>query len=308
MSPRLAVLAVMGSAILFSGKGVLIKLAFIHGASVWLFMALRMAYAFPLFLFLWFRAEKKAQAMGLPAFGKREWGIAAVLGLMGYYFAGLLDMSGLQYISAGMERLILYTHPSMVVLFGVLFRGHRVGKPLFAALFLSYAGLWLAFGEEAHATQGHWVWVGCLLVFGSALCYAFFLIMSGETLRKLGSDRLFIAGMLVCTGAVFIQSLFFVDAPEWFANGQIHRYALLVAVLGTVAPTVLLGRGLYAIGAERAAVLGMVGPVFTLFFGHLVLTEPLNWKNAGGLGLTLVGGWILSRERKALTVSQSSPK
>lgn len=290
--------AAMASAILFSGKGVLMKLAFFQGASIWLFMALRMAYALPIFLLLWFRAVRKARENGLPELAAKDWAVILILGLLGYYLSGVMDIAGLRYVSAGMERLILYTHPSLVVLFGWLFFRRKLSRPLMVAMLLGYGGLVMAFGEEAHASPMGQAWKGGLLIFGSAVTYALFLIYSGKHIPRLGPERLFIGGMLVCTCLVLVQAVFLVPSGDWFASSQVHGYAVVVAVLGTVVPTMLLGTALRALGPERTAVLGMVGPVFTLFFGYFTLHEPLTWLNVGGLALTLVGGWILSRENR----------
>jgi drug/metabolite transporter (DMT)-like permease len=291
-------LAAMLSAILFSGKGVLMKLAFTQGASLWLFMALRMIYAMPFFLLLWFRSVKRARLQGLPDFKFKDWIVVLLLGLVGYYLSGLLDIAGLRFVSAGMERLILYTHPSLVVLFGWFFLRRKVGKPLLFAMGLSYAGLVLAFVEETHMSQNSHALLGGLMIFGSAMAYALFLLYSGQHLKRLGHERLFVAGMLVCTVAVLIQSLFKVHVSEWVASGNVHVYALIVAVLGTVVPTMLLGTAIQSLGPERTAILGTVGPVFTLFLGHFTLHEPLTWLNTSGLALTLAGGWVLGREQK----------
>jgi drug/metabolite transporter (DMT)-like permease len=288
----------MASAILFSGKGVLMKLAFAEGASVWLFMALRMAYALPLFLWLWFRASNQAKMEGRPPFQKSDWLLVIVLGMLGYYLAGLLDISGLQYVSAGLERLILYTHPSLVVLFSWLIYRQALTWRLGTALVLGYAGLLLAFSEETKFTQGHLAWLGGGLIFGSALCYAAFLILSGRHVHRLGPDRMFVAGSLICTVAALIQGFILVEPAAWLASIQVHLLAMLVAVLGTVLPTVLLGIAMKQLGPERTAVYGMVGPVFTLVLGYFVLQEPFTWRNAGGLVLTLLGGALLSREQK----------
>jgi drug/metabolite transporter (DMT)-like permease len=303
-----AVTAAMASAILFSAKGVLMKLAFAQGASIWLFMALRMAYALPLFAWLWLRAARRAKLDGKPDLTRNDWLLIAALGLIGYYLSGVLDIAGLQFVSASMERLILYTHPSLVLLFGWLFLGRRLGWPLMVAMLLGYGGLWLAFGEEAKLSHGQHAALGSFLVFGSAVLYAVFLLLSGRHVKRLGPERMFIAGMGLCTVAVFVQAAVMVPRQEWFASSEVHVLAMVVAVLGTVLPTVLLGIAMHRLGPERTAVLGMVGPVFTLFFGYYALHEPLTWRNAGGLMLTLVGGGILAREGKGAMARKAGSK
>lgn len=287
----------MASAILFSAKGVLMKLAFAQGASVSLFMALRMGYALPLFIWLWVRATRQAKLAGKPGLTRRDWFLIGGLGMTGYYLAGVLDIVGLQYVSTGMERLILYVHPSLVLLFGWLFFGKRVGGNVFLAMAIGYAGLMLAFGEEARFTHGDHALLGSLLVFGSAICYAFFLLFSGRHVQRLGHERIFIGGMAISTMAVFLQAALMVPGDLWFASAKVHGLALVVAVMCTVVPTMLLGVAMQRLGSERTAVLGMVGPVFTLFLGHFTLREPLTWLNASGLALTLVSGALLVRNR-----------
>jgi drug/metabolite transporter (DMT)-like permease len=285
------------SAILFSGKGILMKLAFFHGSSIWLFMALRMGYAMPIFIWLYVNASKKAKQENQVPLTKTDYGLIIGLGLCGYYLSGLLDIAGLQFISAGLERLVLYTHPSLVVLFGWLFFKRRVNAAMLWALVISYGGLALAFGSELEASSLGRPWLGTTLVFGSSVIYAGFLLFSGSAIKRMGADRLFTGGMLVCTLMVGVQALFMVSANEWKANGSIHIYALTVAIFGTVVPTILLGKGMKILGAEKTAIIGIVGPLFTLFLGHFTLGEPLTWQNGMGLLLTIAGGFILSRMR-----------
>lgn len=291
------IVAAGASALLFSGKGIFMKLGFAEGATVSLFMALRMFYAAPFFLVLFFMGIRKAQAQGLPSLSGKDVRNIFALAFCGYWLAGVLDIAGLQYVSAGMERLILYTHPMLVVALGVLLFRRKVGFNLAFALILNSVGLALAFGSELHYGDDKQPLLGGILVLGSAFAYALFLIYSHRILPRIGPDRLFHGGMLACTLMVLVQSMIMIEPEAWFQSSRVHFYSSIVALFGTVFPTMLLGYAMKRIGPERISIVGMIGPVGTLFFSAATLGEPITLWNATGLCLTLAGGAVLMRKK-----------
>ncbi len=288
LGPTLA----MAGAVAFSGKAIIVKLAYRHGVDPLTLIMLRMLVALPFFVLMALWA-----ARGRPALTGRERLAVAGLGVCGYYLASLLDFAGLQYISAGLERLILYLTPTVVVLLSMLAFGQRAGARQWAAMALGYAGLLLVFGHE-HAFGGTQVALGAALVFASVLSYSVYLIGSGRVVRRLGSLRLTGAASLVaCALALMswaavnpLSRLGQVPAPVW-------ALSLLNGTLCTVLPVWLTMAAIERIGSARTSQLGMVGPVATIAMGVLLLGEPLTGTMLAGSVCVLAGVTLLAGGR-----------
>jgi drug/metabolite transporter (DMT)-like permease len=293
-------LAGLGS-VAFSGKAIVAKLMYRHGADAVQVLFYRMLLALPLFLALAWWAGRGRQALAW-----RDWKIIALLGLCGYYLASFLDFLGLQYISASLERLILYLNPTLVLLLGAWFLKRRVSAPQLAALALSYGGVLLVFGREMGASHGAaasgappalQVVLGSLLVLGSALSYAVYLVMSGEVVQRIGSLRL--TGLATTVACVLCIVQFFVLRPVaalWVPE-PVLWLSLLNAVCCTFVPVVVVMLAVERIGASLAAQTGMVGPLSTVGMGVWILGEPFHAGLALGTVLVLAGVWLLARWR-----------
>ena len=278
-------------AVAFSGKAIIIKLAYRHGVDAVTLLMYRMLFALPFFVALAWWAGR-----GKPALTARELRMVLLLGFCGYYLASFLDFMGLQYISAGLERLILYLNPTLVLLLGVLFFKQKV-KPLqLLALAVSYAGVLLVFGQEARAEGAH-VALGAALVLGSALSYAVYLQLSAAEVHRMGSMRLTgwastVACLLCIAQFVLLRPLSAAAvAPE------VITLSLLNASLCTFAPVLLVMMALERIGATLTAQASMVGPLSTLLLGVLFLGERLNAGVLAGTALVLLGVGLLARWR-----------
>ncbi|MDT8998155.1 DMT family transporter [Paucibacter sp. APW11] len=279
-------------AVAFSGKAIIVKLAYRHGVDAVTLIMLRMSFALPLFLALAWWAGR-----GQPALSWRDRLAVLGLGFSGYYLASYLDFAGLAYISAGFERLILYLNPTLVLLLGWLIFKRRVSLRQLLALGISYSGVLLVFGQELH-WQGPEVWRGAALVFGSALSYACYLLFSGEEVRRLGSLRLTGLASSVACGLCIAQ--FLLLRPVSLALAQpspVLWLSLLNALACTFAPVLMVMMAIERVGAAVTAQTGMIGPMSTLLMGMLILDEPLTPWVAGGTVLVLGGVWLLGRWR-----------
>ena len=283
--------ALIGS-IAFSGKAIIVKLAYRHGTDAVTLLMLRMLFALPLFLALaWWSGR------GRPALSRRDWGAVFGLGFSGYYLASFLDFLGLAYISASLERLILYLNPTLVLLLGVLLHGRKVSARQLLALAVSYGGVLLVFGHELN-DLGPNVGLGTLLVFGSALSYAVYLVQSGQEVQRLGALRLTglatIVACLLCIGQFLLlrplESVLAVPAPVLWLS-------LLNATACTFAPVILVMMGIERLGATLAAQTGLVGPMSTILMGIFILGEPMTPWILGGTALVLAGVALLARWR-----------
>ncbi len=289
--PGLGLLLAGAGSIAFSGKAIIVKLAYRHGVDAVTLIMYRMLFALPLFLALAWWAGR-----GKPALTRRDLAAVAGLGFSGYYLASYLDFAGLQYISASLERLILYLNPTLVLLLGVLFFGQRVRPRQLLALAISYAGVLLVFGHELEFSGAH-AGLGAALVFGSAVSYAVYLAASGNEVKRLGALRLTGWATSVACGLCIAQFLLLRPLSAAVVAPEVLWLSLLNATLCTFAPVLMVMLAIERVGATVTAQTGMIGPVSTLLLGVLILGEPFNAWIAAGTMAVLAGVWLLAHSR-----------
>jgi drug/metabolite transporter (DMT)-like permease len=293
VGPLCAVIGVLG----FSFKAILIKLAYAASpVDPVTLLALRMLYSAPLFLAIAIYATR-ADARPLTA---ADWRALAALGFIGYYLASLLDFLGLQYISVSLERLVLFLNPTIVVVLSAVFLGKRITPRAMAALALSYAGLAVVFGQDLRVGDDPGAIVlGTGLVFASAVAYALYLVWSGEVIARLGSSRFIAWAMLASTAFVLIH--FFLTRPlgALAVAPRIHGLAAAMAVFSTVLPTWLIAESIRRMGANKASLVGSLGPVFTMGLGAAILGEPVYALQVAGAALVLAGVMLVTRSKGA---------
>ena len=295
----LAVLAALG----FSFKAIFVKLAYAAAAvDAVTLLTLRMTFALPIALWasLWL-------CRAAPPLSRTDWGLLLALGVLGYYGASILDFIGLQYISAALERLILFIYPTLTVLIGVLFMGKALEKRQVAALALSYAGIGLAFAHDLQVTDDmHAVLLGGAFIFGSALSYALYSAGAEVAIRRLGTLRFAALAIIVST---FATQLHFVLTQPFSALAQpleVYAYAAAMALFSTVLPVFWQSAAVQRIGAARTVLIGTLGPMLTIFFAWLLLTEPVSIAQLLGAGLVLAGVLLVSRRQRPRAVQRGS--
>ncbi len=283
-------LAMLGS-VLFSAKGVVVKLHYRLQIDAMTVLALRMLLSLPFFaLVAWLQMRRNAPLSA----GDR--GRIVLLGVVGYYLSSYLDFLGLQYISAGLERLILFLTPSFVLLMSVFWLKRRVGRTEWLALVICYGGTVLVFLHDARAGSAN-VWLGGAFVLGSAVFYALYLLLSGELVRRVGSLRLVSYVMCVSTVMSVGQFLLLRPAAALLQTPEVYRLSLLNAVLCTVLPVFLTMMGIARIGAPVASLAGMIGPVSVLFLAAWILGEPITAIQLAGTAMVLAGMGLLSTKK-----------
>ncbi|NWF46243.1 DMT family transporter [Hydrogenophaga sp. D2P1] len=298
-APHLATGLLLASAgsIAFSGKAIIVKLAYRHGVDAVTLIMYRMLFALPLFLALaWWASRGKAALTG------KDWLGIVGLGFTGYYLASFLDFWGLQYVSASLERLILYLNPTLVLVLGWLVYQRRISGLQALAMAVSYAGVLLVFGHEA-GFQGPNAVLGALLVFGSAISYAIYLVYSGELVKRLGSLRLVGLATSVACGLCLLQFVVLRPLSAADVAPEVIWLSLLNATLCTFAPVLMVMMAIERIGAGLAAQTGMIGPMSTIAMGVLILDEPFNGWIVAGTVLVLSGVFLVTRFGKP-TVGQ----
>ena len=281
----------MLGAIGFSGKAIIVKLAYRHGVDAVTLLMWRMLLALPFFLALAWWAGR-----GKPALTRRDWRDLAVLGFTGYYLASFLDFAGLAYISASLERLILYLNPTLVLLLSVVFFHHRLQGRQLLAMAVSYAGVVAVFAHEL-SFEGRNTALGAALVFGSAISYAVYLALSGKVVQRLGALRLTgLASSVACALCIAQFAVLRPLSAAWVGE-PVLWLSLLNATVCTVAPVLMVMLAIARIGAPLSSQVGMVGPMSTLLMGVFILGEPMNGWIALGTTLVLVGVFMVGLRR-----------
>ena len=280
-------------AITFSGKAIIVKLAYRYGVDAVTLIMFRMLFALPIFLVMAWWASR-----GKPPLSGRDWAGVIGLGFTGYYLSSFLDFLGLQYVTASLERLILYLNPTLVMLLGWLLYRKTFRPVQLAGMAISYCGVILVFGHEVQL-QGGQAALGTLLVFASAVTYAIYLVYSGELVQRLGSLRL--VGLATSVACLCCLLQFVVLRPLGSAlevAPQVIWLSVLNATLCTALPVLLVMMAIERIGPAMSAQTGMVGPMSTILMGVLILGEPFTAWVAAGTVLVIAGIFVFSRSAR----------
>lgn len=280
-------LLVLGN-IAFSGKAVMIKLAYRYQIDAYSLLALRVLFAAPFYLVLLIVQKLRPDAKSISS---KQWVKISLLGVVGYYIASLLDFLGLQYITASMERLILYLYPTMVLVLSWLMFKQKITRIQFWALIITYAGVLITFSGEVFAGTQRNLPLGASLIFACAFAYAVYVVFTGKMVREVGTWQFTCYAMLAATLAVILQS--------WFHNGlsvfhyprEVYTLSIWLAVVATVLPTFMVAEGLRRVGANDGAVIGFIGPISTIVLGAWLLDEPVTSMQL--LGTAVVGAGVL---------------
>ena len=283
-------LAVFG-AIAFSGKSIIIKLAYRYGVDAVTLIMYRMLLALPLFVTMaWWAGRGKSPLSRRDLLG------LVLLGISGYYLSSYLDFLGLQYISASLERLILYLSPTMVMLLGLLLYKRAISRVQALGMAVSYAGIVLVFAHEI-VLQGRDAVLGAGLVFASALLYAIYLVYSGELVQRLGSLRLVGWATTVACVCCIVQFALLRPLSAALVPVEVLGLSLINALVCTVAPVLMIMMAVERVGPGATSQAGMVGPIATLLMGVWILGEALTLWVVAGAALVIAGIYIFSRGR-----------
>jgi len=279
-------------AILFSTKAIIVKKAFadVHIDALTL-LVLRMLFSLPFYVITALVIWKKSPAQKLT---RRQWLFTILLGLFGYYLSSLFDFLGLQYISAGLERLILFLYPSFAVLINALVFKQRIQRNQQIALLLTYAGIGIAYyGELQIDTSNPHFLLGSFLVFLCSITYSIYIVGSGRMVPQIGANRFTTYALLASTAGVFIHYVLRSQYHAFQANTQLWWYGVLLAVVATVLPTYMLSAALKKIGSNNVAIISSVGPVSTIIQAHYFLGEEIFMLQIIGTTLVLAGILLL---------------
>lgn len=290
----LGVLFALLAAIGFSAKAIFVKLAYLDNVDAITLLALRMVFSIPFFIgvALWVRRQHAAQL------NTHDWMLVLGLGLIGYYLSSFLDFLGLQYISAGLERLILFLYPTMTVILSALIYQRAIGKKVIAAMVLSYAGIALVFLHDVGIRDGSSIALGASLVFASTLSYSIYLVGAGHTIARIGTIRFTAYAMMVASAASLLQ--FFVMRPLSALDlpSRVYELSFAMAIFSTVLPVFLLSFAIRRIGSGSTSLIGSIGPVSTIYMAYMFLNEHISLLQIAGSSLVLAGVLLISMNTK----------
>lgn len=290
-------ITIIGS-ILFSTKAIIVKVAFANTSMDALtLLMLRMTFSLPFYLAaVWFARQE-----GLTPLTTRQWMAVIGLGIFGYYLSSLFDFIGLQYVTAGLERLILFLYPTFAVFINAFVFKQPVVRTQKIALFLTYTGIAIAYiGELRIGDIGnpHFIW-GSFLIFLCSITYSIYIVGSGRLIPTVGVTRFTAYAMLSSTAGVFIHFAFGGGSLQLLQEAGTHiGYGLLLAIIATVLPTFMLSNGMKRIGSNNVAIISAIGPVSTIIQAHFILHEKIFPAQIAGTLLVIIGVVLIGWKRK----------
>ncbi|GAB3289836.1 DMT family transporter [Hymenobacter tenuis] len=284
-------------AVLFSTKAIIVKLAFGHThADAVTLLALRMVFSLPFYLAAAFLVSTQKDNVRMTG---REWLLVSGIGLLGYYISSLFDFIGLQYISAGLERLILFLYPSFAVFINAYFFKQRISRIQRLALLLTYVGIGLAYaGELSVDSSNPNFYLGSVLVFMCAVTYSVYIVGSGRIIPRVGANKFTAYAMLAATFGVFVHFLLTHSLQKVELGQGMWVYGLLLAILATVLPSFLISQGMKKIGSNNVAIISGIGPVSTIVQAHYILGEKIFVAQIIGTVLVVIGVLLIGWKRK----------
>ncbi len=290
---RVGIFLVILAAVGFASKSIFVKLAYQYdGIDAVTILVLRMGFA--LFMLLFIKLFQYVRGIKTHPLTRREWGWTVALGLLGYYLSSLLNFWGLFFITASLERMIIYLYPTMVVLLSALFLRRTISVSLWGALALSYMGIGLIFSGELGGAQKN-VWIGGLLELGAALTYALYLMGTARMMKTIDALRFTSLVLLVCSISLAIHFMLTHPLSDLLVPWPVLLSGAALGVFSTLLPIYALAAGIARIGASRASLISMVGPLITLLLGAILLDERLSILQMGGVMLIMGGVWMTGR-------------
>jgi drug/metabolite transporter (DMT)-like permease len=300
------VLFALAGAICFSTKAIFVKLAYANtSVDAVTLLGLRMIFSLPFFLISAIISSRQSDNV---QFTSSQWISIAFVGCIGYYVSSLLDFLGLQYVSAGMERLILFIYPTLVLVISSVVFKVKIKTYQWLAILITYIGLVVAFwGEAKFDSSNPDFYKGALLIFACAITYAIYIVGSGRVIPQVGAAKFNSYAMSFACIAVVLHFLVANGSQSLFnLENDVYFYSLSMAILGTVIPSYLVTAGIKRVGSDNAAIIGSVGPVSTIIQAYFFLDEPILALQLLGTGLILAGVLMISRKPKTIIVAREA--
>lgn len=276
--------------VMFSAKAIMVKLGYRYDVDTVTLLLLRMVFALPFYLFISIRETKKQNTYKLSK--KDVWSILG-LGFIGYYLASYFDFYGLKFISASLERLILFVYPTLVIIISVIFLKKRATKIQVYAILVTYLGIFIAFADDLNFV-GDNLWTGVASIFMSALTYAFYLVGSGVMIPKLGAVRFTAYAMTVSCIMVIIHYLLTNTVEVFHQPWEVYALGFGMATISTVVPSFLISEAIRRLGASNFAIYGSIGPISTIMLAIVFLGERIDFYQIMGTIVVIIGVSIIN--------------
>jgi drug/metabolite transporter (DMT)-like permease len=280
----------------FSAKAVIIKLMYQYHVPTVSVIALRMLLSVPIFIIVAFGMSRRSENVTLKM---KELAAIGGLGILSYYISSMLDFLGLQYVSAGVERLILFTYPTIVLILSFIFYKKKITTPQYIAVFLTYVGVAIAFVAEKGLGHQADVIKGGILIGTCAFTYALYVVWTGQLVHRYGSIKFSAYAMMAATIPALIQSYFYNGMDIFNFPKEVYTLSIWMAIAATVIPIFLIVEGIRIVGAGNSSIIGFVGPVATIGLAYVFLGEQMSALQLLGTAIVLVGVFLISWKGKS---------
>jgi drug/metabolite transporter (DMT)-like permease len=277
-------------ALCFSTKGIFAKLAFKYGVDGLQILTLRMLFSLPFYVVILMMEIRKTPLK----IKQKDWTDIVILGLIGYYLAALFDFLGLQYVSASLERNIIFTYPTFVLIMSRIFFKRKITNIQIIAVLVCYIGILLAFYSDKTAYASSSLTKGTVFILLSSFTYALYLVRSDGLIRNIGTIRFTCISMIVSCIAVIINYIIVYGFDIFSFPLPVYFLGIGVAIIATVLPSFLMTNGIRLIGSSNMAIIASVGPIATIFLSNFILHETISMLHITGTIFVLVGVMILS--------------
>ena len=284
------ILLVFFGALCFSTKGIFAKLAFTYGVDGLQILTLRMLFALPFYVVILFFEFRKSP----PKIAKKDWTDIVTLGLIGYYLAALFDFLGLQYVSASLERNIIFTYPTFVLIMAKIFFKRKINNVQIMAVLICYVGIMLAFYSDKTSYESSNLTKGTIFILLSSITYALYLVKSDGLIKNIGTVRFTCISMIVSCIAVLVHYMLVHGFDIFSFQYQVYLLGIGVAIIATVMPSFLMTNGIRLIGSSNMAIVASVGPIATIFLSNFILKESISFLHIVGTIFVLLGVIMIS--------------
>ncbi len=291
------VLLVFFGALCFSTKGIFAKLAFEYGVDGLQILTLRMLFALPFYIVILIYEFRKSPAK----IEKKDWKDIITLGLIGYYLAALFDFLGLQYVSASLERNIIFTYPTFVLIMSKIFFKRKISNTQIMAVLLCYFGIILAFYSDKATYASSNLTKGTIFILLSSLTYALYLVKSDNLIKNIGTIKFTCISMIVSCIAVLIHYIIVHGFNFFSFPYQVYFLGIGVAIIATVLPSFLMTNGIRLIGSSNMAIIASIGPIATIFLSNYFLNETISLLHIIGTMFVLIGVILISIKGRKVT-------
>lgn len=289
----LGVLMAITGIVMFSAKAIMVKLGYRYDVDTVTLLLLRMTFALPVFAFISYRETKKVLSYKP---GKKDFFVVFGLGFVGYYLSSYFDFYGLQFISASLERLILFVYPTLVIVISMLALKKHATKIQIYAILITYFGVFIAFADDL-SVDGDGLWVGTISIFLSALTYAIYLVGSGAMIPKLGAVRFTAYAMTVSCLMVMLHYVVTNSFEVLHQPWEVYALGFTMAMVSTVIPSFLISSAIKRLGASNFAIYGSLGPISTIILAVIFLGERIDIYQIIGTVVVIVGVSVINIKR-----------